>query len=495
MSPLPFGVLNPTTESTSATSLPFGVLDPTATSSAGGTPTAFPSELAAMNPIAALMNVDLPTPTELYEEGLAAVQESISGNDVVETSYITQPENFASWPSYNALAIQVASMKPDNVDALAAACKTIADMGLDDELQTILSRIDAQWTGAAATAATAAVTSMSGDLEELSTGITDVGTRLAFVSSTASLVRLKVPYKPELDVAIAVAAASPGSTARYAAEVQAEMERLEAVAALESIYTPSYTNAGTGVPVLPEPKFVQGAGGPTDGVRGLIFGGPAYTGGPVTNPGLVEGAPSGQPGPQGPATTDAAAEQAPSGQPGGPASADGPASTSAAATMNPNAIGTTGQVDADTARGGVTGGSTGIGGTTGQSVGGSAYLRGGVGAGSGGSGSGSRDHNAEGAQSGAVGMVPGVPPGAAALGAGVGAGAGAAVGAGAAAASQTSLARPGMGMGGPMMSAPRGAAGGDDDKEHETPSYLVTVDNGNELIGPIDRVSPPVIGA
>ena len=39
-----------------------------------------------------------------------------------------------------------------------------------------------------------------------------------------------------------------------------------------------------------------------------------------------------------------------------------------------------------------------------------------------------------------------------------------------------------------------GRAAGDEDKEHKTPSYLVNVHNGNELIGPIDPAAPPVLG-
>ena len=37
-------------------------------------------------------------------------------------------------------------------------------------------------------------------------------------------------------------------------------------------------------------------------------------------------------------------------------------------------------------------------------------------------------------------------------------------------------------------------AAGDEDKEHKTPSYLVNVHNGTELIGPIDPAAPPVLG-
>lgn len=46
------------------------------------------------------------------------------------------------------------------------------------------------------------------------------------------------------------------------------------------------------------------------------------------------------------------------------------------------------------------------------------------------------------------------------------------------------------GMGG--MAGGRGQ--GDDDKMHETPGYLITLDNGNELIGDLPLVTPPVLG-
>ena len=48
------------------------------------------------------------------------------------------------------------------------------------------------------------------------------------------------------------------------------------------------------------------------------------------------------------------------------------------------------------------------------------------------------------------------------------------------------------GMGG---MAPGTARGKGDDDEHKIPSYLIDVDNGNKLIGKIEKVSPPVLGA
>ena len=47
---------------------------------------------------------------------------------------------------------------------------------------------------------------------------------------------------------------------------------------------------------------------------------------------------------------------------------------------------------------------------------------------------------------------------------------------------------------GGMMPHGAGRQGGED-KEHKTPSYLVNEENGNELIGPIPKTAPPVIGA
>jgi hypothetical protein len=34
----------------------------------------------------------------------------------------------------------------------------------------------------------------------------------------------------------------------------------------------------------------------------------------------------------------------------------------------------------------------------------------------------------------------------------------------------------------------------DDVSPRRTPGYLISIDNGNELIGPLPKVAPPVIG-
>jgi uncharacterized protein YukE len=60
--------------------------------------------------------------------------------------------------------------------------------------------------------------------------------------------------------------------------------------------------------------------------------------------------------------------------------------------------------------------------------------------------------------------------------------------------STTAAPRTSTGAPGGMMPHGAGRQGGED-KEHKTPSYLVNEENGNELIGPIPKTTPPVIGA
>ncbi len=46
-----------------------------------------------------------------------------------------------------------------------------------------------------------------------------------------------------------------------------------------------------------------------------------------------------------------------------------------------------------------------------------------------------------------------------------------------------------------MGTAYPGASARDDPASRRTPRYLISIDNGNELIGPLPKVSPPVIAA
>ncbi|MBA0045520.1 hypothetical protein MLB1_04260 [Mycobacteroides sp. LB1] len=96
----------------------------------------------------------------------------------------------------------------------------------------------------------------------------------------------------------------------------------------------------------------------------------------------------------------------------------------------------------------------------------------------------------------AAGTGTGAGPGALRAG-GLPSGAGAGTGGAGSGAGGTSGRGGGFGMGG-MGMAPMGAHGargkGEDDDEHELPSYLVNMDNGSELFGNLPKASPGVIG-
>jgi len=49
-------------------------------------------------------------------------------------------------------------------------------------------------------------------------------------------------------------------------------------------------------------------------------------------------------------------------------------------------------------------------------------------------------------------------------------------------------------MGGVGGMAPGRGQGQDEDNVHDTPGYLVTVENGNALVGDLPMVSPAVLG-
>ena len=154
--------------------------------------------------------------------------------------------------------------------------------------------------------------------------------------------------------------------------------------------------------------------------------------------------------------------------------------------------------------GGQSGGQgAGSGGGQGAGSGGSGS---GLGSGSGGSGlpigsttaAGFSPSSATGTGAGGPGAGAGGPGGLSALRGGAGLPGGAAAGAGAGGVNPASVGAAGVRGMGPMGMMGGGAHGGhgkgDDDDDHEIPSYLINVDNGNELFGAEIKASPGVIG-
>ncbi|WP_213576215.1 hypothetical protein [Rhodococcus sp. USK13] len=418
---------------------------------------------------------------------------TLTGDAAIDDPYIRTMESFHGM-SHEEMYSQVQSMVPDAIGELAQACHGISNsLPLAFGFAILRNTISEKWEGAAADAALLATEKLAQTSGQLTSSLAAIAVKLDILSSTAADVKAAVP-QPDNSVGIlsqlplSPLAAENSETAREAA-------RLEAVRKLEAIYVPNYRDVGTNVPRLPEPYApsgaaadgarilgVDGAGSPGATDRSVLNGDGGFTSGTGDSPAIGDAATDGQHNANDPAATSAAsAEGAGQGGGTGSGSAGTAAPTTAANSQNAGAAGS-----------GVGGSanSGGVGGYGGGSRSGSS------GPGSGGSGAGGsstrkrndkRDNESQG--SSVVSGSP-IPPGGAA------AGAGAAAAAATATPVKPSMSRPGMGMGPGMMGAPGRVGGnGDGDTEHQTPSYLINVDNGNELIGKLDPVAPPVIGA
>ncbi|HLS78711.1 MAG TPA: hypothetical protein VK083_18170 [Nocardia sp.] len=114
---------------------------------------------------------------------------------------------------------------------------------------------DMEWEGAAAEAAYASTRSFAESVEELSAVMGEVGARLGAVAAAAEAV--KVAVVPPGEGGPVGALARLLEAARIIdAQMAQEALRQEAVLAMNMLYKPAYTAAGTGVPALPEPPGV-----------------------------------------------------------------------------------------------------------------------------------------------------------------------------------------------------------------------------------------------
>ena len=407
------------------------------------------------------------------------------GSDEIDPPYITTMESFEGW-QHSEIYAKTQEMNPDDIGGLAQACHAIVgSLPIGFGFALLKNTIAEKWEGAAADAALAATDTLAGASDQLTSGVQAIGVKLDILSSAAQDVKNSIPA-PMSEQPLSLLPLTP--TAAEAQEAARDAAREEAIRKLQNIYVPNYQDVGTNVPVLPAPHSPNGRIDSVD---------PNFT---VPN--------SGSPGSWG--TTDRNTSSA-SGEgdssANGATPADGDSAGDAAATSAANAeaaanqgagagSGSAAQTAAANAQnaagaGSQSGTGAGAAGYGGGLVGGSRSGAGGSGVG-GSASSARRKNDKRESESNSSGVVPGgpIPSGGAA------AGAGAAAAAAAATPVKPSMSRPGMGMAPGMMGAPGRAGGnGDGDTEHQTPSYLITVDNGNELIGTLDPVAPPVIGA
>ncbi|MDG3011297.1 hypothetical protein G4X40_14165 [Rhodococcus sp. D2-41] len=369
--------------------------------------------------------------------------------------------------------------------------------------QDAKAAIEGQWTGTAAEAALAGISAHAADANRLGDDFDMIKIKAETTATAIDATKPAIPNPALLGpapdpLALAGLGLKQWNTAQQEATIEARM-------AMNSVYAPAMYEADISVPKIAQPTdpvdgppasapaaFGGGGatggslGGPLPGVVGGGGGGQAPDGGgaaggqsPMSGDGSAVGSVPGSPG-AGSGDATASATGSPFGSPSDSGSFGQPASTASAglSPVSPDGFGAGG-----TGLGGSGMGGSGFGGAGGGggSVGGFGSIGGGGGLGgvSGGFGgammpplSGSGGSGSVGGGAGRVGVV----------GESAVSGVGTAPARGATKSSTTAM--------------PHGArsGGGDDDEEYRPATYLVSIDNGNKLIGELPMVVPPVIG-
>ncbi|SED15528.1 hypothetical protein [Rhodococcus koreensis] len=428
---------------------------------------------------------------EQRRTGLQNSADKLTAGSGTDEPYIRTMESFHGM-DHEEMYAKAQTMVPDAISQLAQACHSISNaLPLAFGFAILRNTISERWEGAAADAAAQATEKLAATSGQLTSSIAAIAVKLDILSSAAADVKASVPQPASAEGVLSQLPLSPLAAER--SETEREAARLEAVRRLEAIYVPNYRDVGTNVPQLPEPYTPSGDGSGSGGMPSSYGTVPQGSNPWNTSDSSTFSAPSDgdasvngeTPGAEGSAEDDAATTSAANAEAaanqGAGAGSGSAAQTAAANAQNAAGAGSqSGNGAGGAGYGGIAGGSgAGASGAGGSGVGGSASST-------------RRKNDKRESESNSGAVVPGgpIPSGGAA------AGAGAAAAAAAATPVKPSMSRPGMGMAPGMMGAPGRAGGnGEGDTEHQTPSYLITVDNGNDLIGKLDPVAPPVIGA
>ena len=417
--------------------------------------------------------------------------------------------------SHARIFAHVDEMKPDVLAAISTAWTEISGRvatGISAFNDAVGSAIGDGWQGKGGSAALEAVIAYSADGQELQTRVQLIANKVEEAKIALGQAKQSIPRPSDASVVEQVISMIPGESWRQAQHEAEEAERL-ARQVMKEVYLPYLKRADDQVPVLPPAFNPINAGGGTSGGSSpfqigadqasreqaasamgnyQISGGPdqraADSAGGTGTEAPVDGTSnSGSAGGSGATPGAGVGDGGPlSGLENGQGEGDfGPATTSAASAGPQSVPGASvpgaGNITGFGGGNGLTGGpGTGGFGTGGSGSGGSAG-----GAGGGLTGGGLGTSGLAGRALGGSGLGGSVAGGG--LGGAGGSGARGGAGSLGAAGSRGMMAG---GMGG--MAGGRGQ--GDDDKMHETPGYLITLDNGNELIGDLPLVTPPVLG-
>lgn len=392
-----------------------------------------------------------------------------------EPNYITAiPNAFNSTMSFETLvemSEKMSAANPGTMESNWQRIGTETQAEVEDFTADFINTIKSGWTGQSADAATSSVTAYAKANDNLSAEFKAVANTLGSVVASVDAVRNTVSGIPEY----IPKGGFVNSATWWDTDTEKEYYRRhnQARQAVER-YGENLHTAETPVPQFPDLKEALVPPATGSGSGGGSYGGGSYGGGGNPGGGSSLGDQRGD-NPELDASTetnDAAGQQDPStqassqsgdyglGETGTDTRLGEPAGTSAMSAGAPSGTGT-----------------GGFGGGGGSGVGA------GAGAGSGGIGSGGGTGPAlSGPNPGSGVPGSGLPSGTGGAGTGAGGGAGA---------------RGGGMAGGPMMGAGGAGAGrgGDQEKEHRAPDYLVHPANAHELLGDPPPVSPSVIGA
>lgn len=390
--------------------------------------------------------------------------------------HITGPDNFDTM-SLADMQAAVSAMKPSTAHSASEVWSTISS-DLSTALSTFNKAFEATtnadngWSGAAASAAVAAVNNYAAQSSSLPAAALAVSLKLSEMRTGLEQTQALMP-------GITVRPDTTGKTLPSDGELKmddysTEEATEEGRRILRTVYGQVAVQSDTGVPFMPAaPKIADGSGDP-----GIPGPGPGGQSGGNSGGGANSGSPNGTPDPGSPSTPGVDDPIVPEASPSiapqqdgatTAASASSPAATTPASPTGPSGTPTTStpssQVPSSTTplattpgvgRGGGASGGTRGGGAIGGAGGGPAAGR----------------------------SLPGAPTGDRA-------------GPAAAAAGRSGVSGAGRApmMGAPGMGAPGAGKGSGDDQHKSVPDYLISKENGELLLGLKDhKTVPPVIG-
>lgn len=406
--------------------------------------------------------------------------------------------------SHSEIFDHVNEMNPATLSAIGEAWKAIAgrvESGIGKFQNDVNGAITEGWQGRGGSAALEAVLAYSADAGELKVRVDLISNKIEEAKIALDEAKRSIPAPDGASTVERFLSLVPGATWKQA-QYEAEEAERQARQVMKDVYLPYMKRADDQVPILPAAfNPVTGSGGAGSGGA---FGGGGSGGGMASGTGNGLGAPSASGGGVGGVGGGVDGGNSGGANPAGDGSGQNPSSSSSGNGDNRSGVDAQGNSGADAAR---SANDSGPAGTTAAHAGplsagaapdglaratpngaqlGSGVPSGLVGSGSGGGSAGGIGTGGFG-PGGALG--PGGPGGGGGL---AGGGRGGVNGTGGTSATGAQSGRGAMGGVGGM--APGRGQGQDEDNVHDTPGYLVTVENGNALIGDLPMVSPAVLG-